>query len=228
MKPRFLVSSLLTLACLAMFWGLLAQRLQLVGLRAEQHRVPDARPNQIETSTNAPTNDTAPEISAPALTVTPELLRLRSEVTRLTERRRELVSVATENQRLLAQLASRGSNGGAGMKPPPGYVRKSEAQFVGYATPENTLQSFLWALRNHDLTNFSQALAPDVAQELQSGRSPEAFFDQANGLVGLGIVGRRELDDGTVETEVEMIPGLPREHIRFRQINGQWKIAGPF
>ena len=48
-----------------------------------------------------------------------------------------------------------------GIQLPPGYIRKSEARMVGYSTPDDTLQSFLWAIQNRDLTNVLQALAPD-------------------------------------------------------------------
>jgi hypothetical protein len=105
---------------------------------------------------------------------------------------------------------------------------------VGYNTPDNTLQSLLWAVQNHDLTNVLQAFTPDRAEQLQararqSDPSNEDFFRDSAGLVGVAVVGRKQdANDGSIELEVEMLPGAPHAEISFRQINGQWKIAGAF
>ena len=237
MPRRLLLSRFLVAACLATFWAVWSQRIQLTNLRSEQQQV------LAQTATNAPAPAAEPAADARAasvepptapLAVTPELLRLRSEVTRLMERRRELASVRLENERLRSQVASRGTNGAEAFKLPPGYVRKRDAQMAGYNTPEDTLQSLLWAIQNHDLTNMLQAFSTERAEELraemaQSNRSAEDFFHDAEGLVGMGIV-RREQDasgDG-MHVEVEMVPGMPRQRITFRRINAQWKIDGPF
>ena len=139
-----------------------------------------------------------------------------------------------ENERLRTQLTSRDTNGSAGFQVPTGYIRKSEARMVGYNTPDNTLQSLLWAVQNHDLTKVLEAFAPERAQEIQartrqSDQSAEDFFRDSAALVGMAVVGRKQdPNDGSLEVEVEMLPGMPHEKIAFRQINGQWKIAGPF
>ena len=105
---------------------------------------------------------------------------------------------------------------------------------VGYNTPDDTLQSLLWATRNHDLTNVLQAFTPEGAEEIRSkaglsNQSVEDFFHQTAALVGVRIV-RREQDtnEGSMTVDVEVIPGEYRPRITFRQINGQWKIAEPF
>jgi hypothetical protein len=165
---------------------------------------------------------------------TPELLRLRNEVTLLTARQRELAGVRAENERLRAQLASRSTTSPAGIALPPGYVRKSEARMVGYNTPEDTLQSLLWGLQNHDLTNVLQAFAPDRAEKLraqagQSRQSIEDFFSQAAGFVGMRVAKREpQASDGTLAVEVEVVPGESGPRITFRRIDGQWRIVGPF
>ena len=101
-------------------------------------------------------------------------------------------------------------------------------------TPDDTLQSLLWATRNHDLTNILQAFTPERAEQLQanarqSDHSTEDFFRDSAAFVGMWVVGRKQnADDGSVDIEVEVMPGMPHESFSFRQINGQWKIAGPF
>jgi hypothetical protein len=235
MNWRVLLTGFLLVVCLTTLWAVWGQRNQLAGLRAEQQQL------LAQQASNSPASLTTADAEAalsgtppPTLVVTPELLRLRSEVTRLTERRRELEGVRADNERLLAQLASRATNGPGGFQLPPGYVRKSEARMVGYNSPDDTLQSLLWAARNHDLTNILQAFTPERAEEIraQAGESRESiedFFSKSTALVGMRVVKRDQAaSDGSVAVEVEVMPDMPPAQISFRQIDGQWKIAGPF
>jgi hypothetical protein len=236
MNRRVLLGGFLVVVCLATLWGVWAQRSQIAGLRAEQQQLlaqlAATADHAASPRTAEPTGAT-PATPQPALLATPELLRLRNEVTRLTERRRELAAARADNERLHAQLARRGTNGPAGYKLPPGYLRKSEARLVGYNSPEDTIQSLLWSIQNHDMTNMMQAFASDQADQLmadiaQSKRSTEDYFRDASVLPGMGILSRKQLPDGSVELEVEMAPGLNPAPIRMRQFGGQWKITAPF
>jgi len=233
MNRRFLFSSLLVAACLATLWGVWGQRSELAGLRAEHQQLMAQLAAKGDGSASAAATETSGAGSGtalPALAVTPELLRLRSEVTRLAERRRELASVRGENERLRAELAGRSTNGAAGYRFPPDYVRKSEARMVGYNTPEDTLQSLLWAVRNRDLTNVLQAYVPETAQSLQtmlqkSGRSIEDFWSDETLSFGMRFV-RQEPNPrtGALLVDGEMAPGLSGPCFFLRQTNGQWKI----
>jgi len=237
MSGRVWLSSFLVVACLGTLWGVWGQRSELAGLRAEHQQLQA----QLAARANSPASPATAEAAGsgstrpqPALVVTPELLRLRSEVTRLTERRQELAGVRAENERLRAQLASRGTNGPGGFQLPTGYVRRSEARLVGYNTPDDTLQSLLWALQNHDLTNVLQAFTPEIAEQLraQVGESPQSvedFWSKSVGLVGMRIVSReQDASDGSVTVEVEVVPGESGPRPTLRQINGQWKLAEGF
>ncbi len=236
MNRRVLLSGFLAVVCLATLWAVWTQRRELGGLRAEQHQL-------LEQLSTSPALSASPETAEPkaarlaaqqpTLVTTPELLRLRNEVTQLTERRRELATMRADNERLHAQLASRSTNSPAGYQLPPGYLRKSEARLVGYNSPEDTIQSLLWSMQNHDLTNLVQAFASDQADQLladiaHSKRSTEDYFRDASVLPGMGILNRKQLPDGSVELQVEMAPGLNPAPIRMRQFDGQWKITAPF
>jgi hypothetical protein len=226
----------LVIMCLAVLLGVWCQRNQLASLRAEQRQLLAQMAARADDSPSPEAAEVAPSNSGtprPTLVATPELLRLRSEVTRLTERRRELAGVRTDNERLRAQLASRGTNGPGGFQLPPGYLRKSQARLVGYHSPDDTIQSLLWSLQNHDLTNLLQAFAPDRADQLlaevaQSKRSTEDYFRDAGALPGMAILNRKQLPDGAIELEVEMAPGLKPAPIRMQQFGGQWRITAPF
>lgn len=237
MNRRALLSGSLVVVCLAALWGVWGQRSQLAGLRAEQQQLLAQQAARADGAASPGTTEVSGASSGtpqPALVVTPELLRLRNEVTRLTERQRELAGVRADNDALRARLTSRSTNGPGGFQLPPGYVRKSEARFAGYNTPEDTLQSVLWAARSHDLTNILQAFAPEIAEQIRAraGESPQSiedFWSESAGLVGMRIVSRKpEASDGSITVEVEVFPGMPHDEVAFRHINGQWKMASGF
>jgi hypothetical protein len=236
MNRRALLGGFLILVCLAALWGVWGQRNQIAGLRAEQQQSlaqPAASPDGPASPGTAEAPGATSGTPQPALIITPELLRLRNEVTRLTERQRELAGVRADNERLRAQVASKGTNGHGGFQLPPGYVRKSAARFVGYNSPDDTIQSLLWSIQNRDTTNLLQAFAPDQADQLreqlaQATRSSGDFFSDAGSVPGMAILNRKQLPDGSVELEVEMAPGLNPAPIRMRQFGGQWKITAPF
>ncbi len=235
MNARVGLTGLLSVVCLATLWGVIAQRQRLSAMQREEQRLLaqfTAAAQPAAASTAADTNSN-PAFGRPAVApASAELLRLRSEVNRLTQRRRELSGVRLENEQLRAQLASRGTNAASGSSLGPGYMRKTQARMVGYNTPEDTIQSFLWAVQNHDLTNLLQAFTPVAAQQMQanvqeSGRSVEEFFQGTEAFVGLGVRSRQQLPDGSMVVTLEVAPGIPPQDVRFELVNGQWKLATP-
>lgn len=235
MTRRALLGGFLIIVCLAILLGVWCQRSQLASLRAEQRQLLDQMAARADDSASPGTTEATASnsgIPSPALVATPELLRLRNEVTRLSERRRELAGVRAENERLRAQLASRGTNGLGGFQLPPGYVRLSEARMVGYNTPDDTLQSLLWATQHHDLTNVLQAFTPEMAEQFraQAGKSSQSIEDffSTYQAPGMAILSRKPESDGSVELEVETVPGAPSGRISLRPVAGQWKIDKAF
>jgi hypothetical protein len=140
-----------------------------------------------------------------------------------------LASVGVENQRLRAQVANGATNAPTGAPLPAGYLRKSEARMVGYNTPDDTLQSMLWAMHNRDFTNLLQALTPEAVRQIQaqatrSGRGLESFFQGTEIIPGFNIVSREPQPDGSISLKAEIAPGLPFVPVKLRQINGEWKM----
>jgi hypothetical protein len=226
MNSRNLFASLSVIFCLGSLWATLAQRQQLSSLRAERARLATQGAAEDQNSVPVAPPEGATEHNAvqePA--VSPELLRLRNQVTQLSRRQRELAHVPKENEQLRAQLGTGGTNVASGTRLPLGFIRKSQAKLLGYNTPENTLQSFLWALQNRDETNLLHAFTPATAQQMV-GRT-EAFFKATDVLPGLALRGREELPDDSVELQVEMAPGIPLK-FKLQQLNGEWKLVGPF
>lgn len=240
MNGRNVTAALALFICATAICAVLVQRQKLTVLRAEQQQgAAQPKPALEPASAEAQNIGDSPATSQGDSTA--ELLQLRSQVTRLQARQRELAGVTAEAERLRAQLAGITSNTAAGYVLPPGYVRKSQAQLVGYSTPENTIQSFLWALQNHDFTNLLQALTPAAAEALQaqlerSGKTSEEFFKGSEMIPGMAIQNRQTAPDGSVQVEVQVAPaaatnpgsGSHIENFRFRSINGEWKLDLPF
>ncbi len=233
MNKRQFITVLAAIVCVGSVWAVLVQRQQLVSLQVEQQerlQPASAADDSPGSAPTAPTAD-AKDVGASAQSDSTELLRVRSEITRLTARKRELAGAAQEAERLRAQLAAITANAAANPLP-PGYLRKTQARNAGYNTPDATLQTFLWALNNHDLTNLLQTLTAGAAESLQkqiqrSGNSADNFFKGADPLPGLAIRNRQTNPDGSVQVEVEFAPGAT-ENFRLEPINGQWKLASPF
>jgi len=157
-------------------------RRHVLNLRAEQQQ-------KLADATAPAEAITVPPVT-PFPPVSRELLQLRNQVGQLRRRRDELLPVRVEHERLVLELAGRGTND-SGL--PPNFIRKSEARLVGYNSPEATLQSRLYAIRNRDLTNLFQAFTPEAVSRLKkqdhdSPGHPEKLFEGSQALIGLSIL----------------------------------------
>jgi hypothetical protein len=226
MTPRSIIIVGFVAVCGAGLWGILSQGRQVSELQAEQNRLESVR-----LATN---NPPAEIIATPSPTpeVPRELLQLRAEVARLSQQQRELAVTRQENERLRLQLENRRTNHAAAGFMGTGYVRKSELKWLGYNSPEDTLQSLFWAMKNHDLDKLLGALTSEQAQQFREAfqlthDSAEQFFkSQEPGMPpGFRISDRHQNDDGTILLRVDVAPDIPGETFTFRQIGGQWKIA---
>lgn len=234
MNLRFLISGVMTLVCLGAGWAVIAQRQDLEHLQVERQ----AQLTALSQDSAAPTPGGAKPAeagSAPAQEESSsELLQLRSEVTRLTQRKQALANVQAENEQLRMKLAYRATNASPGTLLPPGFIRKSQAQMVGFNSPQDTIQTLLWAIHNRDSNTFLQSLAPEAAAIMQArfqqpGHSFEELFRGSEALAGMAVVEQHQLPDGSIEVKVQMGPSdVFSEGIKFRQVNGQWKLAQPF
>ena len=220
MKLPKVVTALLGVVCLAAVFGVLTQERELTSLRAEQEHVlaqlaadpnegsrPAAQP--AEKATESPGSN-------------PEVLQLRSEITRLTQRTHELAGVAAEHDKLRAEIAAHKAGG------EPRLLLPSKARMAGYNTPEDTLETVLWALEHRDFTNFIQAFSPEIARALpiqtEDGwsKAMDEFHEQFGGL---SILNRKELPDGRVELTVQLAGHQEAEQpLHLKQVNGQWKF----
>jgi hypothetical protein len=203
-------------------------------------RANDLRALRAEPSRNLESTSTAPSDAGPAASIDPspgtpssnsmEVLKLRDEIGQLNRRKVELAQWATEAQRLRAELAR--SAGDTGYKLPANFIRRAQAKDVGMNSPENTLQTFVWALQNRDFTRLLATMTPTAAERVQSqfqqgGRTPESLFKEAEVLPGFGVNGREDLPDGTVQLDTQLIPGQPSVKLRFELMDSAWRLSTP-
>ena len=221
MNPRQWIIGSLAAIGLVSLAAVIAQYRQVATLRAEREQLAAVQP---PVNSNSAAGDDAAHSYASATAPMAELLELRGKVTRLMAQKRELEGARLENERLRTELANRATNVSTAI--PPGYIRASQAQWVGLNTPENTLQSFLFALRNRDLTHLLQTLTPKSAQRIAP--HAEAFLQDAAQLPGMQIVTQISDPDGSLRVRVEFMPGRePHEWMTLLLVDGQWRIELP-
>jgi hypothetical protein len=247
MTSRSIITVGFVALCGAALWGILAQGRHVSELQAEQKLLESGGPPP----TAPPAETHATPIPAPE--VPRELLQLRAEVAGLSQQQRELSAARQENERLRLQLEDRRTNRAAQKRADAAFIRASEAKWLGYNTPEDTLQSMFWAAQNHNLEKFLEAITPEIAEEFKSrfkdSDNPEEaakklFDDEGRIPAGFRIIGREQAADGAVALIIQVAhhtgavvrpnsglePGLAvdsSEAIRFERIAGQWKMGKP-
>jgi hypothetical protein len=68
---------------------------------------------------------------------------------------------------------------------------------------------------------------PQEIEALSKAQSIACIRD-AGALPAMAILNRKQLPDGSVELEVELVPSLAPAPIRLRRFGGQWKITSSF
>jgi hypothetical protein len=219
MTSRSIITIGFAVLCGAALWGILAQGRQVSELRAEEQRLESER-----LATNASAAET---ISVPTPEVPRELLQLRAEVARLSQQQRELARARTENEKLRLQVEDRRTNSASLKAAGAGYIRMSDAKWLGYNTPQDTLQSAFWALQNHDLEKYLDALEPDVAAAIRESSSADDFFKGKVIPPRYRIKEEQQIKEGFVEVQVEISPDIDPISFALRQVDGQWKLVSP-
>jgi hypothetical protein len=221
MKPPRFLSPLMLLACLVAATAIFIRARELGSLHAEQQRLP-AQSEDVSSDQATP-----PPASFEPQSPSAELLQLRNQVSQLTDRRRELANVTVDNEQLHVQLARKSATDANGVPLPPDYIRTSTAKWQGLNTPENVVQSFLSAIRTQNITNLLQVLTPQTGEMLMksAGGSPEKFFEHAATLPGMRIVHQEQMPDGSVQLDVEIMPGTREpEPMVLRRFPGEWRL----
>lgn len=167
-----------------------------------------------------------------------EVLQLRGEVAQLN---REVTGLRAENQQNSARLrAAQGLRPAPAAIPAPldSFPRESWA-FAGYADPESTLASTLWAGLNGDLQTFLAGMTPE--EQARHQRKWEDKGDESqirDGVVAefgrtkaVRILGMEALSDHEIILNLLVEEdGGRSETTRMvvRRTGNEWKMAGPY
>ncbi len=164
-----------------------------------------------------------------------ELLRLRGEVGQLRWQAQDLEKVSQENRRLQAALTAKESSPGATNVASPDYWPKNSWAFVGFASPENSLQSGLWAANSGDLKTFLSSVTGDmqatVAQDLDGKSDADAkakMLDEVASITSYRILNREVLSDDQVVLTVAVEEGdqpAATAKLTMQKVANQWKFA---
>jgi hypothetical protein len=93
-----------------------------------------------------------------------EVHKLRNEMSQLRVERSESEKLRAENQRLKTASISDGSSAVQAVQQPE-FFAKENWIFAGHATPEATVQTFLWAMREGDLKTLQAGVTAEAQIE---------------------------------------------------------------
>ncbi len=161
-----------------------------------------------------------------------ELMRLRSEVGMLRQRTNELgkLRVIREGSPTNTSSSSEAVNSQA--------IPREFWAFVGYATPENALQSVAWAMSKGDAKIFLAGLSPETqriyAQRFGGKADSEIatlLSEEISQLPALRLDRRKVSNDGAVafvlyseERDNGSIKTRDEAVMTFKNIGGEWKL----
>lgn len=161
-----------------------------------------------------------------------ELQQLREEVESLRQRTNEIATLRSELTRLRGAISQASGAADAGPPDVPAediYPRDSW-QFAGYDTPENALESLMWAVSQGDQDSYVAGITPELQGNLASDLADGSFAMDAplemSDVSGYRIVDREVVSDDEVnitiyvDGEDDVMPVPLR-----RTDNGDWVIA---
>lgn len=123
------------------------------------------------------TNEVAPDLSVEHAT-DDEIAALRAEAKDLAKLRNEAGRLRSVQARLSVARAEATRLATAQQQPatspqlPPGFVSRAQLANVGFATPENAIQTFFWAMANGEFEILMQAMAPNSRERKDFDRMP--------------------------------------------------------
>ena len=161
-----------------------------------------------------------------------EVHKLRNEVSQLRGERRESEKLRAESQRLKTAPISDVSSA-EGVQQPE-YFAKENWVFAGYATPEATLQSFLWAMRQADMKTLQASLTEEGWARFGKGRDnvPAAALEEQvkrkiKGTAGFRILERNDISEDEIVLRIHSAgegSSAGDQNIAMKRLEGEWKV----
>lgn len=153
-----------------------------------------------------------------------DLLKLRSEVGQLRARKREYDRIRAEVERLARSQNQKQPN------PPPAsqkpFIPADQYVFADFASPEQTVQNILWALRQKDTAAMLKCLSPDIVKDWADdpNRLQEGFAERFERFSnGYQIVATKSVSPDELFVRVRAPSGAELA-LPIKNISGQWKL----
>jgi len=155
-----------------------------------------------------------------------DLPKLRNEARQLRRKLDELNALKAENERLRAQQAAIAS-GKMTTVHPPGFVGRNQLFDAGLGTPEDALQTTIWAWSQGNFDRMLQCMTSDgtkdFKQELEKNRDEMAKLGAA--LPGYRIVETNAASADEVIFKVELMSDEEGTPMHVRRVGNEWKVA---
>jgi len=152
---------------------------------------------------------------------TRELHKLRNEVRQLREQKPEWDKLQAQNQKLRAgsepagQPASRAPD-------PASLLAKEVLSDAGFGSPEATLRTYFWAMREGNMEKMRSCFSPDISKEIISDGPGSAFK-------GFRVVAKKVLSSDDVKLGIQFFAeqGAPAVEfvLPFKRVDGEWKLS---
>ena len=160
---------------------------------------------------------------------TRDLHRLRNEVRQLRDQVKGLPGVRTENERLKFTASKNAATGAEPKAPSP--TTLDQVSYVGRDTPEGTLQSFLWAVRQENTKAFRNCLTPERQKETESLSEDQIrskMREMKSQLKGFQIAAKKEISADEVLLGLQLFVEDQQEPgtgaLSFKRIAYEWKL----
>jgi hypothetical protein len=203
------------------------EKAQLVTLQNELEKL------RREKGASSQPDNNAAATAARAREETLELARLRNTVRQLRERARtNTVAAATT-----PTPAPQAEPSKPGRKPALATITLASAANVGHASPEATVQSLIWSLRETSLADMAACMTPAAREKLDLGdpnKSHEKFAAESaqirNSLQAMEIIARKQNPDGSfrlgLRVRLEQNGEVHEEEavLPFAQVGNEWLL----
>ena len=168
-----------------------------------------------------------------------ELLRLRNQAAQLKtatnetqQLRSQVRQVTADNERLRAEQAKVASALSTPLTPTDTYPKENWT-FAGYATPEASFQSTVWAMSQGDSQTFLAGLTPEERASVERGfqnKSAEQIGEEGRRemteVSGFRILERRQIADDQVALTIFASGKGDTVEMLLQRIGTEWKLAG--
>jgi len=168
-----------------------------------------------------------------------ELLRLRNQAAQLKvatnetqQLRNQVRQAASENERLRAAQANVVAAASSPVTAPDTFP-KEQWKFAGYASPEASFQSTLWAMSQGDSRTFLAGLTAEERANVEKSwqnKSTEQIGEEGRRetreISGFRILERREIADDQVALTIYASGKGDTAEMLLQRIGSEWKLAG--